>query len=116
MSRIAVSANFNSPSGADGQPCTETVRKHPGSGQEKIHENQSPPGTLVVHLAAASSVAYAASLLVTLHFYRQISSGSIWECILPSPGDAALYTGLVRRVWGRLVSRRGGAVSKSETS
>src|SRR3990170_3532961 len=57
--------------------------------------------------AAAASVAYAASLLVTLYFYRQISSGSIWQCILPSPGDAALYAGLARRVWGRLVAGRG---------
>jgi O-antigen/teichoic acid export membrane protein len=66
--------------------------------------------------AAASSVAYAASLLVTLHFYRQISFRSIWECVLPRPGDAALYAGLVRRIWGRLASGRGAAASESETS
>jgi len=63
--------------------------------------------------AAASSVAYAASLLVTLYFYRQISSGSIWECVLPRPGDAALYAGLARRVWGRLTAGRA-AASESE--
>ncbi len=64
--------------------------------------------------AAASSVAYAASLVLSLYFYRRISSGGVWACVLPSLGDAALYTGLVRRVWGRLVSRRGAAVSESE--
>jgi len=65
--------------------------------------------------AAASSVAYTVSLVLTLYFYRRISSGGVWECVLPSPGDASLYTGLARRVWGRMTTRRG-AVGESETS
>src|SRR3989304_5388073 len=56
--------------------------------------------------APASSVAYTASMVLTLYFYRRLSSGGIWQCVLPSPGDAALYAGLAQRVWGRLVPFR----------
>ncbi|HLB26570.1 MAG TPA: oligosaccharide flippase family protein [Dehalococcoidia bacterium] len=63
--------------------------------------------------AAASSVAYGTSMVLTLYFYRRLSGGGIWACTLPSPSDASLYAGLVRRVWGRLAGSRA-AASESE--
>ena len=64
--------------------------------------------------AAASSVAYTSSMVLTLYFYRRISSRNVWECVLPRPGDAALYAGLAKRVWARLTTGRGDALAESE--
>jgi O-antigen/teichoic acid export membrane protein len=56
--------------------------------------------------AAASSIAYAASLAFILYFYRRLSSGNILECLVPQPRDAQLYLNLGRRLIDRVASAR----------
>jgi len=59
--------------------------------------------------AAASSVAYIVSLVMTAIAYRRLSGGSINDAVLPRRADAALYLDGVRSLRGRLLPARGGA-------
>jgi O-antigen/teichoic acid export membrane protein len=51
--------------------------------------------------AIASSVAYIASLIATLYWYRKVSGGPIWEALIPQPGDVHLYGELLQRIRSR---------------
>jgi O-antigen/teichoic acid export membrane protein len=55
--------------------------------------------------AAASSLAYGASLALSALAYRSLSGGSIAEALLPRPGDIGLYTAGLRSLAGRLRTR-----------
>jgi O-antigen/teichoic acid export membrane protein len=57
--------------------------------------------------AAASSIAYCASLALTAIAYRRLSGGSISQALLPRPADAGLYAGALRSFAGRLRPRPG---------
>jgi len=59
--------------------------------------------TLEVEGAAiASSIAYTASLLATLYWYRRVSGGSIAEALLFRPSDLRYYAEAWERVRERL--------------
>ncbi len=61
--------------------------------------------TLEVNGAAiASSVAYTASLIATIYWYRGVSGGSAAAALLPRPSDIHIYTDILQRLLGR--SRR----------
>jgi O-antigen/teichoic acid export membrane protein len=51
--------------------------------------------------AAMSSIAYICALIATLHWYRQVSGGSIREAIVPRLDDREHYMRILRRVSGR---------------
>lgn len=62
------------------------------------------PSLEVEGAAIASSIAYIASLIATLYWYRRVSGGSIVEALLVRPGDLRHY----REVWASVRSRLGG--------
>lgn len=51
--------------------------------------------------AIASSIAYTCSLVATLAWYRQVSGGGIGDALLVRVSDVEMYSGVVRRVFGR---------------
>jgi O-antigen/teichoic acid export membrane protein len=57
--------------------------------------------------AIASSIAYIASLVATLYWYRKVSGGSIVDALVVRPADAEHYLEAWRSVTGRLGFRRG---------
>ena len=48
--------------------------------------------------AIASSVAYTASLVATLYWYRRLSGRSVWEALVFRPSDRRFYGDLLRRL------------------
>jgi len=57
--------------------------------------------------AIASSIAYIASLVATLFWYREVSGGSITEALVVRPADAEHYLDAWKSFTGRLGFRRG---------
>ncbi|MBI2912634.1 MAG: polysaccharide biosynthesis C-terminal domain-containing protein [Chloroflexi bacterium] len=51
--------------------------------------------------AIASSVAYGASLLATLYWYRRTSRRGIWEALVFRPSDRHFYADLIQRLRSR---------------
>ena len=51
--------------------------------------------------AIASSVAYVASLIATLYWYRRVSGGTVREALVAEPADAKLYVQVLKRLLGR---------------
>jgi stage V sporulation protein B len=60
------------------------------------------PALEVEGAAIASSIAYTASLLATLYWYRRVSGGSIGEALIFRPGDLRYYGEAWERVRERL--------------
>jgi Na+-driven multidrug efflux pump len=56
--------------------------------------------------AIASSIAYIASLLATLYWYRQVSGGSIIEALVVRPSDVEYYRDAWKSLSGRLSGRK----------
>jgi O-antigen/teichoic acid export membrane protein len=48
--------------------------------------------------AIASSVAYVASMIATLYWYRRVSGGRIRDALLPRPSDVSFYAEVLDRV------------------
>ncbi len=51
--------------------------------------------------AVASSIAYVASLMATLYWYRRVSGGSVWEALVFRPSDRRFYVDALQRLWER---------------
>ena len=51
--------------------------------------------------AIASSIAYTASLVATLYWYRQVSGGSVWEALVFRPSDRRFYADFLQRLRAR---------------
>lgn len=48
--------------------------------------------------AIASSLAYSASLALTLYFYRNVSGQNVWDALVFRAGDGRLYLNFIRRL------------------
>jgi len=58
--------------------------------------------------AIASSIAYVASLVATLYWYRSVSGGGAWQALVFRPSDVHFYVDLLQRLraWARPVEKK----------
>ena len=66
------------------------------------------PWLRVPGAAIASSIAYVASLVATLYWYRSVSGGGVWQALVFRPSDVHFYVDLLQRLraWARPVEKK----------